>query len=158
MLVRGSGFEDTVFESELCTAGSLQGVLAGSHYNRCWNVHNIFAESLERLFLTRFLAEKAPIIPDCLRDLSTDSLNTEINDDLFEKLQVVIHNYEMFKESARKGAIGKTAQFWVLYMDLMRYQVMAHTAVQENDTDMLVYCWKLFLPMYFAMNKIHYAR
>ena len=41
-------------------------------------------------------------------------------------------------------------------MDLMRYQVMAHTAVQENDIDVLLYCWKKFLPMYFSLNKLHY--
>ena len=30
-----------ILEARVCTSGSLQGVLAGSHCNRSWNVHNI---------------------------------------------------------------------------------------------------------------------
>ena len=54
--------------------------------------------------------------------------------------------------------MGKTPQFWLLYMDLMRNQFMVHTDAQNNDLDMLICGWKVFLPMYFAMNKVKYAR
>ena len=57
-LVRDSGFEDVIFSSNICSSGILQDVLAGSHYNRAWFVHEIFAEALERLLLTRFLVEE----------------------------------------------------------------------------------------------------
>ena len=52
----------------------------------------------------------------------------------------------------------KTAQFWLLYMDLMRYQALVHQAVQPNDLHLLISAWKAFIPMYFAMNKVKYAR
>ena len=39
-LVAGSGFEDAIFQAEVCSSGSLNGVLSGSHYNRCWTVHS----------------------------------------------------------------------------------------------------------------------
>ena len=36
--VSGSGFEDTLFQAGLCSAGSLNGGLSGKHYNnRCIN-------------------------------------------------------------------------------------------------------------------------
>ena len=38
-IIRGSGWEDIVFQSGLCSSGSLLGILNGSHYNRAWNVH-----------------------------------------------------------------------------------------------------------------------
>ena len=44
-LVAGSGFEDAIFQTEVCSSGSLNGVLSGSHYNRCWTVH-CFCRSL----------------------------------------------------------------------------------------------------------------
>ena len=69
-----------------------------------------------------------------------------------------LNNYERFRETARQGALGYTAQFWLLYMDLMKYQIMAHTAVQENDIETLIFCWKAFIPMYFILNKRNYAR
>ena len=56
--------------------------------------------------------------------------------------------------------MGKIPQFWLLYMDLMRDQFMVQTGVRTNDLDMLICGWKVFLPMYlyFAMNKVNYAR
>eukprot|EP00794_Sanderia_malayensis_P018445 gene18445-biopygen15542 len=48
-IVKGSGFEDTVVQANLCSSGSLNGVLNGNHYNRAWTVHATFSEALERL-------------------------------------------------------------------------------------------------------------
>ena len=46
--------------------------------------------------------------------------------------------------------MGKIPQFWLLYMNLMRNQVMVYTGVLTNDLDMLMCGWKMFLPIYFA--------
>jgi hypothetical protein len=74
--VAGSGFEDIVFQSGVCTSGSLQGVLAGSRYNRGWTVHNAFSEALERLLLQRFMYEKSATIPDSFYELiDLDTVN-----------------------------------------------------------------------------------
>ena len=34
ILVKGSGFEDFIFQARVCSAGSLNEILSGSHYNR----------------------------------------------------------------------------------------------------------------------------
>lgn len=39
----------------------------------------------------------------------------------------------------------------------MRYQILTQAAVEENDFATLLDCWKAFISMYFAMNKINYA-
>ena len=64
-LVAGSGFEDAMFKAEVCSSGRLNGVLSGSHCNRCWtmHVHFGFAEALERPLLERCLAECDVSIP-----------------------------------------------------------------------------------------------
>jgi hypothetical protein len=33
-IVKGSGFEDVIFQAGVCSTRSLNGVLMGSHYNR----------------------------------------------------------------------------------------------------------------------------
>ena len=63
-----------------------------------------------------------------------------------------------YRSVLSNGKIGKKAQFWTMYLDIMRYQTMAHTAVQENDLKSFVFCWQELLPLYFALNKLHYAR
>jgi len=64
MLVESTGFEEIVYQSGVCKSGSLNGVISGTQYNRAWFVHSIFSEALERLLLTRFLAEVRITIED----------------------------------------------------------------------------------------------
>ena len=71
-LVSNSGFEDISFQAELCSTGSLFGVLSGSHYNRAWVVHSAMSEAMERLFLARFIGEVVPQIPNTLNDALAD--------------------------------------------------------------------------------------
>ena len=143
MLVKDSGFEDIVFQSGVCTSGSLQGVLLGSHYNRGWTVHNAVSEALERLLLQRFLYDENIDLPSV---------------DASEEMRNFVARYERFQVNIRNGNKGKTAQFWMFYLDLIRAQLIAHTSAQENNIDMLIAAWNKFLPMYFALNKINYAR
>ena len=129
-LVSASGFEDVIYQAELCSSKSLQGVLVGSLYNRAWAVHTVLSEALERMLLTRFLAEKNRKLPKALNDFTRGSTPDSVNNSLFESLTVILHQYEDYRDEARCGGLEKTAQLWLLYMDLMRYQALAHTAVQ----------------------------
>ena len=112
-------------------------------------MHNTFSEALERLLLQRFLYDEG------FDDLPTIGSEDEI--DVGEIINL-IQRYKRFQTKVRCGTKGKTAQFWMLYLDLFRAQVMAHTAIQENDLDMLIAAWKKFIPMYFSTNKVNYAR
>ena len=55
-LVKSSGFEKIISQAGVCSTGSLNGVLSGSHYNRGWTVHTAMTEALERLSLELFLS------------------------------------------------------------------------------------------------------
>ena len=69
-----------------------------------------------------------------------------------------MNQYEDFKVKVRNGELGKTARFWILYLDLVKIQHLAHTAIQENDFEMKVFAWQSMLPFYFYFNKLNYAR
>ena len=69
-----------------------------------------------------------------------------------------IEQYEKFKDQVRRGVYEMTPQYWLHYIDLMKFQHMAHTAVQTNDFDLRVESWEKFLPSYFAFNMFNYAR
>ena len=156
-LIAGSGFEDIIFQSGVCTSVSLQGVLAGSHYNRGWIVHNAFAEALERLLFKRFVYEEDSTIPDSfqdLNDLSIEQLDSLSNDESI----AFTEKYQRYRLKIQEGTAGKTAQFWMIYLDLMKAQHMTHSGVQDNDIDMIINAWLKFLPIYFVFNKINYAR
>ena len=40
-LIAGSGFEDIVYEANMCTFGGMKGVLSGKHCNESWIVHEL---------------------------------------------------------------------------------------------------------------------
>ena len=48
-------------------------------------------------------------------------------------------NYEIFKQRRQDEGLGKTAKFWIIYLDLMKYQHMALTAVQQNELEIIIY-------------------
>ena len=127
--------------------------MKGSQYNRGWLVHGIVAEVLERLLLLRYTEETDTVIPAELGDPDYQNY-----DKLEEEIEKFDKKYESFREEVRNGSLGRTPQFWIIYLDLMKYQHMAHTAVQTNNFDMRTLSWEKFLPFYFALNMVNYAR
>ena len=68
-IVAGSGFEDIVFQSDLCSYGSLNNALCASHYNRSWIKYNTVSEALERMLFLRFIGEEHWGLPDGLAEI-----------------------------------------------------------------------------------------
>jgi len=109
MLVSSSGFEDVVFQSNVCSSGSLNGVINGSLYNEAWNVHGICSEAMERTMLKRYLVEFQPDLPLALESIAADP---ETYDDcLLVFCSDIIREYEKFRVKVSCGEFGKTAQF-----------------------------------------------
>ena len=138
MLIQGSGFEDIIFQSGMSSTGSLNGVLSGSHYNRCWQIHQHFTEALERLLFERFIRESDKSLADSLVQLDVDfkAATDGFIADVTEKegfLTVQKEDLES-KEKIRSGDLCKTSQFWLVnYLDIMETLHLIHSAVQEND-------------------------
>ena len=45
---------------------------------------------------------------------------------------IFVEEYQKYRAVIRAGNAGKTAQFWMKYLDLIQAQSMAHTSVQEK--------------------------
>ena len=60
-----------------------------------------------------------------------------------------------------EGFLCKTAQFWLLYIDIMKMQFQAHTTVQENNYDLRLHTLQhstiALLPLYYNFNTHSYA-
>ena len=154
-MLTDSGFEDIVYQAGICTSGSLLGAMMGSHYNRAWLIHSIMSEGFERLLLKRFLLEKNPTISQVIADAAAGKPVTPY---VIQECMSLVNKYEAFKSTVRQGAIGKTAQFWIMYIDIMKLQHIAHTSVQVNSFELRYVAWKGFLPYYFLFNMMNYAR
>ena len=56
------------------------------------------------------------------------------------------------------GILDKTAQVWLMHIDVMKMQHQALNAVQENNYDICLHALQQFLPLYFNFNMHNYAR
>ena len=110
-----------VYQTSLCTSGSLKGVLAASRYNRPWSLHSTFSEALERLLMTRFINEKKPYISAALKDYCLGSVLFPANE-VVTKSTRFPQDYKRYRDEVANGSIGKIAQFWMIYLNLMRMQ------------------------------------
>ena len=107
--------------------------------------------------MTRFINEKKPYISAALKDYCLGSVSFSANEVLTKSARF-LQDYERYRDEVANGSIGKTAQFWMIYLNLMRMQSFGQLAVHQNDIESLICVWKLFIPFYFAMNKTNYAR
>lgn len=128
--VTGSGFEEIAYQSELTTAGSIEKLLSGKHYNRCWWVHEILHDALERLFLKRFLQHSE----DEIRKLQENSEPKDIKESLrCEEVRKLIIKYQAMKKKGINGQFGKTPQFWLKYMEMVTKLHQLHFALNTNN-------------------------
>ena len=83
-LIGGSGFEDVIFQADICSSGSMNGAISGPHYNRSWAVDGLFSEALERLLFERFLTIVDDTDPDVIR---CNLLNRKATDNLLNDIE-----------------------------------------------------------------------
>ena len=95
------------------------------------------AEAQERLLLKHFLLELEPAIPVNMMEYSLEPKEA-LDQQLVDEVHSFSEQYEAYREKARTGSIGKTVQFWLLYMDLMKVQILIQNAVQTNNFNALL--------------------
>ena len=136
-MIAGTGFEDIVIEAGVCASGSIDQMLRGKHYNRSMRVHKLMYESLERLLLDAFYAKSADVsslnaslheqLEILIQSPSQSGLNDLLTSDCFKE---VYQQYCAFKDQVRNGELGKTACFWLNYMD----KVVCSCDLQEQQS------------------------
>ena len=107
--------------------------------------------------MTRFINEKKPYISAVLKDYYLGSVSFPANE-VVTKSARSLQDYERYRDEVANGSVGKTAQFWMIYLNLMRMQSFGQLAVHQNNIESLICVWKVFIQFYFAMNKTNCAR
>ena len=128
----GSGFSDVLMEAGLISSGSLNGVISGKNFSRASNCHKVMFESLSGLLFEAFMKVQDEDTRQKLEDTfacpleSAQVLVTSADAPLVEK-------YFEFCDSVRDGFLGKTAEFWLSYMDHVSLTLLLTRSVKSND-------------------------
>ena len=66
--------------------------------------------------------------------------------------------YTSVIDDGLSGKYGKTAQFLLKYVSLVDLLHKLHFAIQSNDFNEKLVCWRLMLPLFFFFDRTHYSR
>ena len=116
-------------------------------------MHECFAEAVDRLFRETYVGSN---LDEFQATNDTDIQSGKI----FQQESFVRYEskYLELKEKCLEGAYGKIPQFWMSYAKLVDRQHLLHAAVNTNDFDGRLQCWKDSVSLCFSTNKQNYSR
>ena len=162
-----SGLADMLLEAGAISVGFMNDVISGKNYSRAINCHKVTAKSMERLLYHRFLEAR------CLKDLpgdllqAIDHIDHIINERTSENLHAAMQNealanfleeYSSFRQQVRGGSQGKTAQFWLTYMNHVSPVLFLLYAVKINDYYLYGACLSKMVDIFFSFDGQNYAK
>ncbi|GFU92585.1 uncharacterized protein TNCV_4795131 [Trichonephila clavipes] len=73
-------------------------------------------------------------------------------------LSRVLSAYQKFVEETRQGEHGKTAQFYLIYIQLVNYYITLSRSIRMGDFEKFKYGIPKITNLFFAVNQPNYAR
>ena len=137
----GSGYTEILIEANLVTSGSLHTVMTGkSHAKSLWCL-KVVSECFERLLFRAFVRQlprdsllleqtDCQTLPDLIQECLIDTLQEALGD---ASLQTFLTAYMKFHKLVRNGDFGKTAQFWMSFLDHARLVFLLLWAIKTNN-------------------------
>lgn len=161
-VVAESGGPDILNECEVLAGGSLKSFLHGKNYKRCRKMHDILSLSLEVLHFESFLTsiedgEEVTILMNQERKAMQE--NCEASESNFSKrVDELLEKYWQFFQATKAGEHGKTAKFWIQYVEFLQLYHNFSRSVRNGDFDLYVSCLPRIANMFFALNHSNYSR
>ncbi|GFY14285.1 uncharacterized protein TNCV_3614731 [Trichonephila clavipes] len=130
VFINKCGLSHMMIESNIIASGSVNGLVEGKHFNRCKRLHPLMALGLKMLHFDKCLDNieynflKEQVIDDRLHYQeaidSHSSMPIELPNNVLSR---VLSAYQKFVEETRQGEHGKTAQFCLIYIQLVNYYI-----------------------------------
>ena len=116
----GSGYAELLIEAGLVTSGCVGKVLSGKRYSKAlWSL-KVVSEAFERLLLQSFIDTQQDIdgnseaLNYLITCMTPENMANARND---KSLSQYLEKYIAFREEVKNGLLGKTAQFWMSFLD-----------------------------------------
>ena len=157
---RGSGYAEVLLEAGLVEKGCLKHILSGKAFAKAMFNLKATVEALERLLLDVFVEQtNTEIRPQALLNViltcNRQSIDAALND---ESTNHLMQMYVDFQEQVRKGHLGKTARFWISFMDNAKLVFMLIYAVKTNNRKLFHKCNGEMASLFFAYDGQNYCR
>ena len=156
-----SGGPHLLTESGIIENGSLISFLLGKSYKRSKRIHQLFAMAME---IPHFNSFKLSMQEDDLEKFISleDDLPNVVDGDkkklMAEHTNELIKKYEEFAQETRNGNHGKTAQYWMGYVDMLHLYHEFSRSIRTGDLDLYIYCLQQMTALFFTFNHQNYSR
>lgn len=159
--IDGSGIAEILISSEVLAEGSINSFLEGKHFNRCKRIHPYIVGALRVLHFERFAAET-----QVDEDLLIADLETAMNNpctprgplDISSYLNNLLRKYKFFCSSTLAGAHGKTAQYYLQYVQMIEYFFRFSRSIRSSDFELYLDSIYEMGNFFFLFNQPNYAR
>lgn len=162
------GLSHMMIESKIIASGSVKGIIEGKHFNRCKGLHPLMALGLQMLHFDQFLKSKnteedfvkEQIYEDLLEYQDKKvSFSSSTSTDLLpnEMLSQLLDFYKRYMANTRQGNHGKTAQFYMIYIELIGYYINLSRSIRMGDFQMFKHIIPKMANLFFVVNQPNYA-
>ena len=160
--LESSGGPEILCGAGVLASGSMRGFIGGKHFNRCKRLHPLFAAALQIIHFKQFLESHGHVSDECMALLnafsgapSPESLSTLIDSSAIVNL---LEKYAQYCDNTRAGSHGPTAQYWMLYIDLIHLYLLLDRSCRTNDVTLFIFALGEMIPLFFATHRPNYAR
>ena len=154
------GISNIMIDTELIASGSINGFLSGKNFNRCKRLHPMVSLGFSILHFRQFLRENNIEITEEIKDYITNYNNTKSASSMIEhqSLVQVIVKYENYLKQTINGERGKTAQYYMIHVNLVNYYLLFNSSIRTADLNLFKYVLPKISNLFFALNQLNYAR
>lgn len=147
-------------QSNLLASGSVDGFLEGKHFNRSKRLHPLISLGLEILHFRLFFDMNNIQVTDTVIEEMTRLQNTSLSSFTVEReeLQELLNDYNINKQQTFNEKRGKTAQFYLIYINLVHYYLTLSRSIRIGDFDLFKFVLPKITNLFFIFHQPNYVR
>ena len=156
-----SGAPFLLIESGVLKKGSMNGFIKGKSYNKAKRIHQLLSVSIHILHFREFLNKQC----DPLLYLTLQREIAEFNElenltavNISKELSSILEAYTSFCDRISTGNHGKTAQYWIEYINLVNLYHELSRSIISGDLELYIHCLPKLAEVFFASNHYNYAK
>lgn len=158
--ISSCGLTTVMVDSGLLAAGSVGGFLSAKNFSRAKRLHVLVSLALNMEHFKFFMASEGIEIDEgvtaYLNNLQSNGLTDGVIDNA--ELREIIVKYQCFKEKTLTGQHGKTAQYYIMYTNLIEHFLMLSRSIRTGDFSLFKYVLPKMNNLLFPLNHVNYAR
>ncbi|KAJ8676482.1 hypothetical protein QAD02_012269 [Eretmocerus hayati] len=159
-LINGSCLTNILMDTGLMGIDSLGMFIGGKKYSKWKRLHWISCLALGMLHFQSFLDSHQITLPDEIRTslqlfTKTKHAIPQIEDRRVLKL---FDEYELYKQDTLNSVHGKTAQYFMLYCQMVEYTFMLERCIRLADIELILYILPKVIDVFIVFYHQNYAR